>query len=642
MTAAEITSEVSFIRVNEILKTLPIGYYLGRSIPVTLSEGYESYYDLVADKIVISYQNILSMITTAINTGSDLPLEYLIRGVLYHEISHVILTPKNLFRFASNKKEKDIINIFEDERIETIFADYYMNVDFKKSIILLNNWTPDKPIRSALDLFYNTVRFRCGYKTLVNRVNQIITKYMMINSSTADYDDIKSYVNAIIRLYEDCEKLFDEYKEEEKKRKEDEEKKEEEKSSGSDSDDSDETSGSDNKDSDKPEGSDTDDSDEPNESDKDSDNSKNADSDKSDEDESDKDESDNSNDSTNEKYDTDLNNTDDFEDSKKSDPDGTGKNESDDSDESDTNSSTSSDSDESDEDMKPSKASSDNTNENTEDKTDSSPDGSENNTEEPEDKEDEKLNELLDNIKKDIPEIDQDVVRNLARSAINQLINKYYSEELYNSLNKIIELALKKNSSSGSAINAYSGKLDIRSIARRDDYKWWSQQNRKGHIRQFSKVHFNLFIDNSGSFYYNDSAVNTLIQTLKKIKNPDFDFDIITINMNIDEWTDIKIFKSTGGNRLTPIISNVIKRHQKIGYNNYNIVLFDGDAHTDDHCRFDYEPFRYFDSPNSIIITDSDNKKYLVDVKKAKIVYTRDYYKEFLTHILDLLSKVIL
>ena len=30
--------------------------------------------------------------------------------------------------------------------------------------------------------------------------------------------------------------------------------------------------------------------------------------------------------------------------------------------------------------------------------------------------------------------------------------------------------------------------------------------------------------------------------------------------------------------------------------------------------------------------------RYLVDVKKAKIVYTRDYYKEFLTHILEMLK----
>ena len=42
--------------VEDILKTLPIGYYLGRNINVVLDNGANSFFDPIADKITIGYE----------------------------------------------------------------------------------------------------------------------------------------------------------------------------------------------------------------------------------------------------------------------------------------------------------------------------------------------------------------------------------------------------------------------------------------------------------------------------------------------------------------------------------------------------------------------------------------------------------
>lgn len=92
-----------------------------------------------------------------------------------------------------------------------------------------------------------------------------------------------------------------------------------------------------------------------------------------------------------------------------------------------------------------------------------------------------------------------------------------------------------------------------------------------------------MFIDNSGSFWRNDDKMNIFIRTLARIKDPNFSFDIITINTKIVEWEgNSKIFMSEGGNCLSPKIAEVIRRHTPSATNVYNIVLFDGDAHSDD------------------------------------------------------------
>lgn len=142
--------EVSFARVERIVKTLPIGYYAKRKVAVSCDREIDtSFYDPLHDKIVISYQQIAEGLKNTIQIT-----ENAIRAMLYHELSHAILTPNDL-------RMNSIINVFEDERIETHFEGYYMGVDFKQNVREINNYhgeaaDPNNP----WSVYYNAIRFR--------------------------------------------------------------------------------------------------------------------------------------------------------------------------------------------------------------------------------------------------------------------------------------------------------------------------------------------------------------------------------------------------------------------------------------------------------------------------------------------------
>lgn len=128
---------ISTLTIKNIFDTLPVGYYLGRRIDVALNDGDSAYFDPANDKIYVGAK-IIQKAMTDIPDDSEFNLEEIIRGLLYHEISHVILTPAKLKLIEAEYAE--IINIFEDERIETLLRKYYMSVNFKKNVILLNKY----------------------------------------------------------------------------------------------------------------------------------------------------------------------------------------------------------------------------------------------------------------------------------------------------------------------------------------------------------------------------------------------------------------------------------------------------------------------------------------------------------------------
>lgn len=142
---------VSYAYVEGIVKSLPIGYYAGRGVSVQCSKDAESsYYDLLEDAITISYPAIAKTMKNAASTN-----ESIIRAIVYHELSHALLTPKDC-------KPNAIINIVEDERIETYFQGYYLGVDFKQTVRALNGWdgkTKADP-NNPFSVFYHTIRYR--------------------------------------------------------------------------------------------------------------------------------------------------------------------------------------------------------------------------------------------------------------------------------------------------------------------------------------------------------------------------------------------------------------------------------------------------------------------------------------------------
>ena len=176
--------DISFGRVKEIAESLPIGFYAKEKIELIISNDEQvSYYAPLENKIVISYSTILQALRKI--NDNDPYVETAVRSVLYHEVSHAILTPTDL-------QITNIINIFEDERIETLLANYYYNVNFKENIFLLNDYQGEAPT-NAIDEFYQTVRYRIGEDEFLQDVSDIITKYSKM--SETNYERYTWYYN---------------------------------------------------------------------------------------------------------------------------------------------------------------------------------------------------------------------------------------------------------------------------------------------------------------------------------------------------------------------------------------------------------------------------------------------------------------
>ena len=184
--------ELTFAKCETILNTLPIGYYTGRRIGTSLDPKAEtSFYSPTEDVIVVSYPIIAQRLKALPDTADD---EEAVRSMLYHEVSHAILTPTSLRPDAS-------INIFEDERIESVLRNYYHNVDFRKQLYDLHGGHPPKAT-DAESAFYNAVRFGLGGGAVQQEINRIMKKYATMNRATPEYSYSSRIINSSDYTYE--------------------------------------------------------------------------------------------------------------------------------------------------------------------------------------------------------------------------------------------------------------------------------------------------------------------------------------------------------------------------------------------------------------------------------------------------------
>lgn len=208
--------------VEKVIKTLPISYYAFKEMSVRLTDEDRTYINLSNFAINISYPMIRKAMEDAERKGIEMDAESVCRALLYHEVSHALLTPMDM------KNNPAYYNVFEDERIETILHNYYINVDFKANVKHMCGWDKPREPRNADEAFFQTVRFRYGKLEHLRRVKQIIEKYTSVNSSCvhADSSTLSNYEKSIKALYEDIVTDFE--KEEKEKEKKKEEKGEEE------------------------------------------------------------------------------------------------------------------------------------------------------------------------------------------------------------------------------------------------------------------------------------------------------------------------------------------------------------------------------------------------------------------------------
>lgn len=183
--------------VEKVVKSLPISYYAFRGLPVMLTDEEQTYINRTNGAISISYPMIRKVMEEADEKGVDVEAEKLCRCLLYHEISHALLTPPDM------KMNPSYYNIFEDERIETILADYYIDVDFKKNVMLLNGWNKPHEPRTADEAFYQTVRFRYGKKNHLDMVNTIINEYRALHAG-----DLRARTVKVSRYEEEIKALY--------------------------------------------------------------------------------------------------------------------------------------------------------------------------------------------------------------------------------------------------------------------------------------------------------------------------------------------------------------------------------------------------------------------------------------------------
>ena len=218
--------------------------------------------------------------------------------------------------------------------------------------------------------------------------------------------------------------------------------------------------------------------------------------------------------------------------------------------------------------------------------------------------------------------------------------NKYIDTKLTDELSMILENFSKKNNS-GSALAGYSGTFNTRAVVR-EDYKYFERKASINGSNKFGTFHLNLFIDESGSFYRSETAMNTLLRSLTDIerKNPNFTLDVVFcgISERLVQDKRHRIFKADGGNRLDKKTYELYRKLQKPNTYNYTIACFDGDA-CSDGGRSDHG-FGAFDHNNCVIISDYDNERYIRnDVHSARVIYTRDYTNELIKNVVDALEK---
>lgn len=210
--------EISYLQVKKIFDTLPVGYYIGRDVQRELSnDSKESFYDPMNDKICISY----SFIKEELKETDEKNIENDVRTLLYHEVSHAFLTPKYLMsRFSERFPRSEysissniVINIFEDERIERIFDNFFLGVDFDEYCKRVNHWTGISKAKNIEEAWFDFIRFRTTIKTceyLLPMIDYIIKKHSLLNANTYRYDgSVINYCRDVINLFRDFYREWD-------------------------------------------------------------------------------------------------------------------------------------------------------------------------------------------------------------------------------------------------------------------------------------------------------------------------------------------------------------------------------------------------------------------------------------------------
>lgn len=508
---------------QDVLKTLPVGYYLGHPVSLRLDpSGNTTYIELDCERVTVSYNNICAALK---NAPDDIDPEPIIRALLYHEISHALLTPRCLFSSITfgfidkccsrykNRTERakyiwnhfhDIINIFEDERIETTCRNYYMNVDFKRLVILLNGDPKNFMNRDPLGKFFALVRYRIGTQAQLDTVSTIIKDFC---GYTYTMPHCENYVKSIIKLFANM--LPSNFL--------------------------------------------------PSPTDNEQDN-------------------------------------DTMQDAQKNGP---VQNDQDDG---------------------------------TEDQTPPAP------------LSDDQIDAIAQSIEEKLKACPIDVEKSQLKKAFKTLSTNREAAAIRAQFERVVQTALNKHKAQSSGSLGYSGRIDPRSVANKD-YRWFAKKSQGSSVKRFSKIQFNLFCDDSGSFCSSRLKMNAVILALKELAANNRDIQVkvihcgsgITVPDQESPWLQCCNNSYFDGN-----IPRIYKEAQQPDATNINMVVFDGKFGTLKDITKD-KAFGVFNHPNCIIVSDTKNEEafneYAPQARKTFIGYR--YADTFISQLLDQVGRLL-
>ena len=584
---------LTFAEVNEIVKTLPTGYYLGERIEHKLDANCQAtYYDPMKFEIVISYPMIANI--------KNISAEDDIRCLLYHEVSHAMLTPTYLYNWLSDlaysidysntgrvlEKDpqlnadiragkfgssidsvkkllyeqfknlysdqnliKDLINIFEDQRIETLNKNVFLRVNFQNFIKKLNNYDPNDKPKDFKSFFYHVVRFNDMEPEIVKIVYDGIYKLSKINQTTESWGQIRIYCGVFFDVIFACAMKWQNIQNQMQQQPQ-----QGQKGNGQ-SQQSGQQSGAQQSEQDNPEQNQGQESMEAN-----------------------------SNQSNN-----------------------------------------------------PSDSSSGNEFAGGQNIPDGTPaHGAGSGQFNPVD------DQMLSDIEKqamqnngfvDKPDNSaQQQVADILKNSMHKIIHKYDCLPKFNQQAEAIILRmLKKKSIEAKSLAGYSGRLNPKNVhrpGRVENYRWFDKANPNGLNNTSGKFRINFFCDNSGSFDNNKDKANSIIRCLWQLskKYKAFEFTLVTHDDDHIVRDDSNMgIECSGGTEVTQKIYGIYNSLQKVGQNVWNIVLFDGGVNTKESTK----NYKVWNHQNVIMICDKCDQSYIERYcPNAKKIFTNNYCSE--------------
>lgn len=177
------TMKVDERQVADILKTLPVGFYLGNRAEVVLDAAARTSFVSIQERnIHVALANVQRALAKMPN-ADERTVESAIRAQLYHEVAHLMLTPEDMYPAPHR-------NICEDARIETLLRNRFLDTDFDAATKAICGYDPATwRARDEEEFLFGIVRYRNGPKDLIAKFDAIVRKYAKSAVSGCDLSD---------------------------------------------------------------------------------------------------------------------------------------------------------------------------------------------------------------------------------------------------------------------------------------------------------------------------------------------------------------------------------------------------------------------------------------------------------------------